>query len=425
MLINKKLVVYLIFTTSIFLGFLFQENSSGGARYDHDYFSETIKNFSLGLKVGFDQFVRGDGGLINGSIIHSPGFYMLIGLLLRIFDNIVFIKLIYLVLCSFFPFIFYSIIKTKYNIKNDYIFYFSLIVFFSPYFRSSAIWLLGDNLGLFFFSLSILFYLKSKVEKKLLNFYLCFIFLILCCYIRYYYCVFSIYFLYYIYKNLDLKTFLYLILISLFLSIPAFYYFFIIISNYNFLGTLFSFGSINFYSNILIILSIILFYLIPIIFFDIKFSFFSYYKKNYQNILLFFLPIIFVYILDKFSLVNLIEFSYRGGGIFFKISKILNFEIELFISLLAFISLIILDYLFKENRIRNYFLLITLICCFPLVTIYQKYVDPLIYLMIFGLINSNYLKEMMMKGSIKILFIYGYFSSFYILTLIYYNSQGV
>ena len=170
MLINKKLVVYLIFTTSIFLGFLFQENSSGGARYDHDYFSETIKNFSLGLKVGFDQFVRGDGGLINGSIIHSPGFYMLIGLLLRIFDNIVFIKLIYLVLCSFFPFIFYSIIKTKYNIKNDYIFYFSLIVFFSPYFRSSAIWLLGDNLGLFFFFFINLILFKIKSGKKIIKF---------------------------------------------------------------------------------------------------------------------------------------------------------------------------------------------------------------------------------------------------------------
>ena len=46
MFINKKLAVYIVLTISLFLGFLFEENSSGGARYDHNYFSETIKNFS-------------------------------------------------------------------------------------------------------------------------------------------------------------------------------------------------------------------------------------------------------------------------------------------------------------------------------------------------------------------------------------------
>ena len=88
MFINKKLAVYIVLTISLFLGFLFEENSSGGARYDHNYFSETIKNFSLGIQLGFDQFVKGDGGVINGSIIHSPGFYILVSLLLKLFDNL-------------------------------------------------------------------------------------------------------------------------------------------------------------------------------------------------------------------------------------------------------------------------------------------------------------------------------------------------
>lgn len=425
MFINKKLAVYIVLTISLFLGFLFEENSSGGARYDHNYFSETIKNFSLGIQLGFDQFVKGDGGVINGSIIHSPGFYILVSLLLKLFDNLVFIQILYLVLCSTFPYIFYLILKTNYNINSDYIFYLSLIVFLSPYFRSSSIWLLGDSLGLLFFSLSVLFYLKSKgQEKKILDYYISFIFLIMCCYIRYYYCIFAFYFIYHIYNNLNLKFFLYLILISLLLSIPAFYYLYIVINNYNFLGTLFSFGSINLYSNSLIILSIILFYLIPFIL-DKKFSIFLYYKDNFKIILLFFIPIILIYFVDKFLFSDLIEFSYRGGGIFFKISKILHFETKLFISILATISLIVLDYLFKKDRLRNYFLLITLICCFPLVTIYQKYIDPLVYLFIFGLINSDYLKEIIVNEKIKIFSIYFYFLTFYVLTLTYYYFQGV
>ena len=286
--INKKLIIYLIFTISLFVGFLFEENSSGGARYDHNYFSDTIKNFSLGLQLGFEQFVRGDGGSINGSIIHSPGFYIIISFFLKLFDNKYFVQILYLFLCSSLPYIFYLILKKNYNEKSTYIFFISLLIFLSPYFRSSSIWMLGDNLGLLFFSLSILFYLKSKNQKqKTVNYFLCFIFLILCCYIRYYYCVFSFYFLYHIYRNLNLKLFSYLILISIFLSLPAFYYLFIVISQYNFLGTLFSFGSINFYSNSLIILSIILFYLIPFIV-DDDLSIFSYYKKNYKIIFLFF-----------------------------------------------------------------------------------------------------------------------------------------
>ena len=181
--------------------------------------------------------------------------------------------------------------------------------------------MLGDNLGLLFFSISILFYLKSKNQKqKTINYFLCFIFLILCCYIRYYYCVFSFYFLYHIYKNINLRLFSYLILISILLSLPAFYYLYIVIYKYNFLGTLFSFGSINFYSNSLIILSIILFYLIPFIV-DDNLSIFNYYKKNYKIIFLFLFPIFTIYFLDTFLSNDLIKFSFRGGGIFLKFFK--------------------------------------------------------------------------------------------------------
>ena len=193
------------------------------------------------------------------------------------------------------PYVFYLIIKTKYKVQTDYVFIFSLIIFLSPYFRSSAIWLLGDNLSLLFFSLSILFYLKTKNEKeKILNYYLCFIFLILCCYIRYYYCIFSVYFLIIFYKNLNFKYFLKILIIGFILSMPAIFYLYYVMGNYNFIGRISSYGHINYYSNSLIILSILLFYLFPFIFTK-NFLIFQFYKKNYKNLLIIFCPIFILY----------------------------------------------------------------------------------------------------------------------------------
>ena len=170
---NKRIAIYFIFSLTLFLGFFLNENSSGGAKIDYEYLIPFIKNFSLNFRTGLDLFASD-----SGSLIHSPVFYILIGFFLKITKSILFVKFLYILTSCLLPYVFYLIIKTKYKVKTDYVFIFSLIIFLSPYFRSSAIWLLGDNLSLLFFSLSILFYLKTKNEKeKILNYYLCFIFL--------------------------------------------------------------------------------------------------------------------------------------------------------------------------------------------------------------------------------------------------------
>ena len=67
---------------------------------------------------------------------------------------------------------------SKIKISNDYIFYISIVIFFSPYFRSTSVWLLGDNLAIIFFSLSILFFIKSVNDaENLKNYFLCLLFL--------------------------------------------------------------------------------------------------------------------------------------------------------------------------------------------------------------------------------------------------------
>ena len=418
-MINKKrLIIYLVFCSSLFVGFFLGENSSGGAKIDHLYLLSFIENFSINFEDGFAKFLNQPA-----SLIHSPLFYLISGFLLKITQNLLIVKIFNIIMSCFIPYIFFLILKIKYKTQSDYIFYLSLLIFLSPYFRSSAIWLLNENLSLFFFSLSILFFTKINNQKdKILNYYLCFTFLILCSYIRYYYCLFSIYYLIYFYRNLDLRNILKLILFSFFLSLPAFYYlYYTIITNHSFLVPISIFGTFNYYTNTLIILTIFLFYLVPFVLKD-SYSIFDFYKKRYKYIFLLLTTFFIIYLVDYFLLIDLIDLSARGGGVFLKISNILNFDSGLFLSVIAFFSVVIIDYLFKNNRSDNYTLLITLILCLPVVTLYQEYLDPLFYLLFFGLANSTYLKNLVLKKSINLIFIYLYFFSFYLFSLIYYRG---
>ena len=415
MIFKKKISIYLIFMSTLFVGLMLGENSSGGAKIDYEYLIPFVKNFSINFTTGLNSFISN-----SGSIIHSPVFYILVGYFLKITKSILFIKIFYILISSIIPYIFYLILKNKYKIQNDYIFLFSLLIFFSSYFRTSAIWILGDNLSLLFFSLSVLFFLKTKFEKsKVLNFYLCIIFLIFCCYIRYYYFLFSIYFLFVFYKNVNFRFFMKLILVGFLLSLPALIYFYYIILNYDFLNTVSNYKNFNYYSNTLIILSIFLFYFIPFIFFQFL-SIVNYYKKNYKIILILLFPFLLILLLDIFFFSNLINFSNIGGGVFLKISYLMNFNSSVFLSIASFISLIFIDYSFKKNRIENYLLLIILVLCFPMITIFQKYLDPLFFIFFFGLINSDFFRDILIKRSVSILFLYGYFFSFLLFSTFYY-----
>ena len=417
-MINKRrLSVYIFFCSSLFVGLILGENSSGGAKIDHSYLLFFIESFSINFKYGFEKFLNQPA-----SLIHSPSFYLIAGFLLKVTQNLLIVKIFNIIISCFIPYVFFLILKTKYKTQSDYVFYLSLLIFLSPYFRSSAIWLLNENLSLLFFSLSILFFNKINDQKdRILNYYLCFTFLILCSYIRYYYCVFSIYYLIYFYRNLNLRDISKLILFSFLLSLPALYYLYYTIINHSFLIPLSIFGTFNYYTNTLIILTIFLFYLFPFILKD-SYLIFDFYKNKYKKILFFLAFFSIIYLVDYFFLIDLINFSPRGGGVFLKISNILNFDSSMFLSVIAFFSIIMIDYVFKNNRLENYILLITLILCLPLFTLYQEYLDPLFYLLFFGLTNSAYLKNLILKKSINLTFIYLYFFSFYLFSLIYYRG---
>ena len=128
------------------------------------------------------------------------------------------------------------------------------------------------------------------------------------------------------------------------------------------------------------------------------------------------------YLIGQFIFNQLINFSSNGGGVFMKLSNLYNINKLLFLSFTSFLSLVILDYFFKEKRFQNYSLLIILILSFPIYTIYQKYFDPLFFIFFFGLISSNEFKNIFLKCKIFLPFIFIYFSFFFLFSLIYYSE---
>lgn len=417
MIFKKKLIIYILFTSTLFIGLYFKENSSGGAKIDFLFLFDYIKNFSFDFQYGLTQF-------LVGKRIHSPVFYIIIGFFLNIFNSILIVKIIYILLCSLLPLILYSIIKNKYYLDNIYIFYLSFIIFLSPYFRSSGIWLLGDNLSIIFFSLSVLFYIKSINNKKEINYLLCILFLALCSYVRYYYSVFIIFYLISFFKNISTRLFIKLLLECLILAIPAILYFSYAIFYYGFLDIIINKSSVNFLQNSLIILSLIFFYILPITFLEIK-KIFLHQKLNKKYLISILIIALIIFLVDKYANNNLIAFDQKlyggGGGVFIKLFILLNINTDIGILFVSILSLLILDYFFKEDRIKNYLLLIILLFCFPLSIVYQKYLDPFFMILFFGLIDSKKIKELILKKKINLKLLYSYFAIFLIASISIYD----
>ena len=106
-----------------------------------------------------------------------------------------------------------------------------------------------------------------------------------------------------------------------------------------------------------------------------------------------------------------------------KIANLSNIDALLFLSIMSFFTLIFLDFFFQEKRFQNYSLLVILIFSFPVFTIYQKYFDPLFFLLFFGLVKSNKIENIFLKNKVFLFTIASYFSIFYLFSLMYYNGN--
>ncbi len=414
---SKKISIYFLFIFSLFVGFYFEENSSGGAKMDFEVLLPYIKIFENDFFNAIQQYAKNPSVLIL-----SPIHYILVANLNNFFGSFFITKIFYILVSSSLPLIFYNILKKKININKDILFLFSCLIFISPYFRSSSIWITGDNLSLIFFALSVLFYLNTNENpSKKTNFFLCVTFLILCSYIRYYYALFILFYIIEFNKRLDFKWILAIFFYCFLISIPALFYFHYIITNNDFLITVSSYSNnkFNYFSNFFIIICILFFYLIPFLFFNYK-KIVKYYFKNYKILLILYL-LLFLYIgLDLVLKIFTSEFSIYGGGVFLKLFDLLNFNLKLSIYFLSFFAIVAIDFFIKDFRKINYILLLITILSFPIYSIFQKYFDPLFYFLFFGLFSFKKLDEIINLDFKKLTFIYIYFSFFLIFAINYY-----
>ena len=140
--------------------------------------------------------------------------------------------------------------------------------------------------------------------------------------------------------------------------------------------------SLNLANKILIVSTMVFFFIIPILNFKILIN-------RIKNIKLNELIIIFIFCLINIYLFNYPAFdSGLGGGFFYKISNMLfgNNIIFYISSIIAIISI----YLLLEKNFYNYILLFILIIYTPQLTIYNKYYDPLVLIVFSILINFNF-----------------------------------
>ena len=371
-----------------------------------------VKLFSNNFLNGLNQY----------DLDHSPIFYIFQSLFFSAkFGNDLF-NYFYIFLSSLIPIIFFYSLSYKYKKNKDYLFLFSLLIFLSPYFRSSAIWSLGDNLSSLFFCIFSLFFLKSERENFFgKNNFICLISIILASYIRPIYCIFWIFLFYQRIKLFNKVELIRFIITSFLFSIPALYY---LIFNLILNGKhekINSFLNLNFFEISIVVSSILSFYIFPFIIHDFK-NLKNFFNKNLNKFLLLFLIFLSAFLIDYFLFKDLISINEIGGGVFYKLSLLLKFDFHFLMLFSSYLGIVLYCYISKgKNLIYNLSLLIILILYCPTLYIFQKFLDPLFFFIFFLLIKSDTLMEYFRKKQFNLIVIYTYFASFLLLSIFYYK----
>ena len=331
---NYKIILIFLTTlsfSSFILGYFFGENSSGAGTYTGD-FKHIWKNLQI--------FLNND----TLSAINNPAYddsrTPLAYILHKFFNPFIDSRDSYrnsvFIISLAVPVLFYICLKKKFNNLNSLLLIsISSIIFLSPYYRTTSYWGLNENYGIIFLLLTYLFlnsFLENRRQlnyKTYTNLFLTVFFSSLCLYFDQKLIIIPIIcFFIIILKNKEIKLMLFSIFIYSLLSIPYIY----MIMQWNNLIPLDAtvsrrLGTELFFWHIGYTLTMIAFYLFPLLFFKEKKFYnlikdFFLYKKNYYLISLFFIYLFYLLIFSDFYHPSH-EPSPLGRGFINKISIIL------------------------------------------------------------------------------------------------------
>jgi len=387
---NYHILTYLLLYSSLILAFYFDENVSGGPKYDFSYALKQVAIFEENFLYSFLNY-----DTIEHPNRLSPIYIALLLLMKKTFftmDVARFVFLHFLILSQLY---FYKCLKVvfqnKLSLDKKILFFLSCIIFISPSFRANVIWVESSMFGLLFFLIGLYYFLKNLKKFKLRYVYLNIFFIAFASYIRPSYCLFAIYFFYYYFSFLQNKVSVYkVILFNIILAFPAFYYVFVLDIFFIkwHIGSQFSESSLNYFNKIAIILSIIIFHSIPFLLYK-NFFLESFRKKK----LLIFFSIIG-------SSVLILNFDYNmnnaGGGIFLHISNFLIGSNFLFYFILPFFLFFTFNML-KINLMNNFIIILILLLITPQYHIFHKYYDPLVFILCLTIINLNLRRDFFTK----------------------------
>ena len=405
--VNYKYLItlFFLFYISLIIGFYFDENLNFGAIGDWIHTDLPVIESSSKDMVYT---------ILNYEIFghrHSPVYLLFLGFLKKIGFSFELIRFFHLNLSLLLIYFFYKCLKFKFdNIEKSLLILISFSLFLSPTFRSLSIWPSTRIIGLIFFLLCILEFLKYQKTNKEIHVWKNLTFLIISSYISPNFSVFIIFFIYHFLKNLKFDKVFSLIIFCSILSVPAFYYLFILDVNFLMARTpgLEKGDEIGFNFNIsdkiLIISSITFFHLLP---FLLNKKFLNNLKNLMNKKLFIFIAIFFAINVYFFNYV----LNFTGGGIFYQISNYF-LNNNLFFYLISLISLITLGFL-SQNNLNNFLIFAILILSNIQNTIYHKYYDPLVLILFFTLMSTSLTKEFFTKK--KILY---YLYSFYVILIL-------
>ena len=263
---KNQIIFFSFLYLLLLLGFFLNENSTGGAIIDYQNQKIAAESFANDFKNTFLNYQ-------DYSTRHSPVLIIFLSFFEKINLNDEYIRFIHLHIALVLPLFFYLCLKIKFpTIKDKYIYIIVGLVFLSPTFRSLSIWPDSRILGLTLFLLSIYYLLKFITYQKYYYCILNVIFLVSSAYISPNFSLFSIYFFYIFLKFFKpfSKEILLIVLLNFLLSLPAIYYIFVLdvnfltqaaASNVETKNILFN----NYFNQLLIIPTIIFFYIFPFI----------------------------------------------------------------------------------------------------------------------------------------------------------------
>ena len=400
--ISKKINIFIILIYfSIILGFFYGEDSIGGSFNDYNSHAHIAEKF----KSNFFYTLLNYNDLGHR---HSPIFYILKSVFLNFGESGQ--KILYLHLFLLIPIFFYKSLKIIFqDTPKIYLRLLAAIILLFPTFRSYSIWPDPHLLGTLFFIISIYYYLKfSKNKNSFQNSLLNIFFLSLSAYCSPNFGIFAIFFFTkYFYKFKISKEILTITAFNIFLSLPFFYYIFILKINFLFNTAGWDIGE-NFYSvtnisnKIIIIISLLFFYLFP--FFlskDLKYNLINLKKIKKEFVIYFFIFFVACYFFDFSYTYNLTN---SGGGFIYNFSNMILSN-NLILLIICFFTCFYLFQIFENDK-NNLLLFIVIILSNPQNTIWQANFSPTIYFLILLLFNLEFQKYAIKIKTIYIHYIY-------------------